>query len=500
MLQHLLAEQVEKHKNNDKEQFQQFTINWKRASIRPACLHRLPLESGCPPCWSSLLHGCTCLSSRLPTTHQNLLNLGSDVEKKDKNCDKNHFPAIIWPFRWCEFESRPPAHPPRGLGRPPHLPQAHHRPSQQHLPLGIQVLQPDLMGIKVKEFPLSTSHSREHWQAGRILAGRDGRQWCWARWASTGRSLPGAGSLPRPPPSCSRTSPSQSTRWPAPAHVEWRVSTGDQFRRWSSTRTCCLLAWEASATSRVPPSHKELSTWRRCKFHWEESSRQHLDEEAAEGFHARLCLLDQQEAIRRHNVLLTWLSSLFSVKMRPILVQETCDMHSYTCHSVPAITNWIASTDGVKNCQEKESWVVDTFHEVGQEGHTLKLQNARFYIFKEAGSWGFSTLPVKLGLLEQVVPLDGGGYEGGHVGGGGCKVKHGGGIQVGDNQHLGRSRFSDNQDGERPATLSTARASTSFNLTAWLLCKDWDPFSSVYINHPFVTENNSCQWKFFLYF
>ena len=67
-------------------------------------------------------------------------------------------------------------------------------------------------------------------------------------------------------------------------------------------------------------------------------------------------------------------------------MQETCDMHSYTCHSVPAITNWIASTDGVKNRQEKESWVVDTFHEVGQEGHTLKLQNARFYIFKEAGS------------------------------------------------------------------------------------------------------------------
>ena len=78
-------------------------------------------------------------------------------------------------------------------------------------------------------------------------------------------------------------------------------------------------------------------------------------------------------------------------------------MHSYTGHSGRAITNWIASTDGVKNRQEKESWVVDTFHEVGQEGHTLKgffVFNAGFKILKKLAhevlvpclsSWIFSS-------------------------------------------------------------------------------------------------------------
>ena len=49
---------------------------------------RLPFKSGSPPCGSSLLHGCTCPSGRLPSPLQNLLNLCLRLEKKDKNCDK----------------------------------------------------------------------------------------------------------------------------------------------------------------------------------------------------------------------------------------------------------------------------------------------------------------------------------------------------------------------------------------------------------------------------
>ena len=47
------------------------------------------------------------------------------------------------------------------------------------------------------------------------------------------------------------------------------------------------------------------------------------------------------------------------------------------------------------------------------------------------------TLLVKFDLLKQVLPLQRSGYEGGHLGGGGGKVEHRGGVQVGDNQHLG---------------------------------------------------------------
>ena len=35
------------------------------------------------------------------------------------------------------------------------------------------------------------------------------------------------------------------------------------------------------------------------------------------------------------------------------------------------------------------------------------------------------------------MPLDGGGDEVGHLGGGGGKVEHGAAVQVGDDQHLG---------------------------------------------------------------
>ena len=48
-------------------------------------------------------------------------------------------------------------------------------------------------------------------------------------------------------------------------------------------------------------------------------------------------------------------------------------MHNYTRPSGPII-RWILLTDGVENCQEKQSWVVDGFHEVGQEGQTLMLK------------------------------------------------------------------------------------------------------------------------------
>ena len=74
------------------------------------------------------------------------------------------------------------------------------------------------------------------------------------------------------------------------------------------------------------------------------------------------------------------------VKIRPILVQETFDMHRYTRHSCIAIINWIvASTDGAKKCQEKESWVLDSFHEVGEEGHTLdfKVTTLKGFLFSE---------------------------------------------------------------------------------------------------------------------
>ena len=74
------------------------------------------------------------------------------------------------------------------------------------------------------------------------------------------------------------------------------------------------------------------------------------------------------------------------VKIRPILVQETFDMHRYTRHSGLAIINWIvASTDGAKNCQEKESWVLHAFHEVGEEGHTLdfKVAALKGFLFSE---------------------------------------------------------------------------------------------------------------------
>ena len=46
------------------------------------------------------------------------------------------------------------------------------------------------------------------------------------------------------------------------------------------------------------------------------------------------------------------------------------------------------------------------------------------------------TLLVKFDLLKQVLPLQRSGYEGGHLGGGGGKVEHGGPVGSGDQEVL----------------------------------------------------------------
>ena len=56
------------------------------------------------------------------------------------------------------------------------------------------------------------------------------------------------------------------------------------------------------------------------------------------------------------------------------VILETCDVHSYTRPSDLPIISWMLSTDGVENCQEKDGWVLDGFHEVGKEGQTLTLE------------------------------------------------------------------------------------------------------------------------------
>ena len=49
-------------------------------------------------------------------------------------------------------------------------------------------------------------------------------------------------------------------------------------------------------------------------------------------------------------------------------------MHSYDNPFGLAIINWMLSTDSAENWKEKGIWVVDGFHKVGQEGHTLTLK------------------------------------------------------------------------------------------------------------------------------
>ena len=50
-------------------------------------------------------------------------------------------------------------------------------------------------------------------------------------------------------------------------------------------------------------------------------------------------------------------------------------MHCNNHPSGVAIINWMLLTDGAENWKEKESRVVDSFHEVGQARQTLTLKS-----------------------------------------------------------------------------------------------------------------------------